>query len=363
MMFLVSMQAENLVGIAEIAEIAKVSKQVVNNWRQRYEGFPRPLRNLQSGPVWNQEAVTIWLKAFKGETTHVLSFINLKGGVGKTTVAVAVAEFLAQEHRKRVLVADLDPQTNATVTLIPEKKWAEMDLAGRTIAQLFADKLNQGHIPPKFDIEQSIARQVSTINDGIAKLDLLPSSVQLIDIQDRLPVIAMLNNYAEKPIDILKNAIEPILGAYDYVIIDCPPSLGDVTKNGLRISTGYFIPTIPDILSTWGIYQIVNSVQQLSKTIGVEIPPLGIIATKVQGNDLHRSVINDMRNNRLGHFAEGTIPQPPLLKAEIPQTIDVARGVDIDADLRTLKGKYGRAYDSFKLLAQEIKDICEKKKS
>jgi len=357
------MQAENLVGIAEIAEIAKVTKQVVNNWRQRYEDFPRPLRNLQSGPVWNQEAVAIWLKAFKGEATHVLSFINLKGGVGKTTVAVATAEFLAHEHRKRVLMIDLDPQTNATVTLIPEKRWLEMDRSGRTVAQLFADKLNQPHIPAKFDIEQSIARQVSTVNDGITKLDLLPSSIQLISIQDRLPVIAMLNNYAEKPIDILKSAIEPIIGAYDYVLIDCPPSLGDVTKNGLRISTGYFIPTIPDILSTWGIYQIVQNIKQLSDTISRDIPPLGIIATKVQANDLHRSVINDMRNKRLGHFAESDIPQPPLLTAEIRQTIDVARGADVDADLRTLKGKYGRAYDDFKILAQEIHDICEKKKS
>ncbi len=287
----------------------------------------------------------------------MLSFINLKGGVGKTTVAVAVAEILAQEHKKRVLVIDLDPQTNATVTLIQEKKWQEMDQTGRTIAQLFTDKLNQPHVPPKFDIEQSIAHQVSTINDGIAKLDLLPSSIQLIGIQDRLPVVAMLNNYAEKPIDILKNAIEPILGGYDYVIIDCPPSLGDITKNGLRISTGYFIPTIPDILSTWGIYQIVDNIRQLSKTISLEIPPLGIIATKVQGNDLHRSVINDMRNKRLGHFADGTVPQPPLLRAEIPQTVDVARGADIDADLRTFIGKYRRAYEPFKLLTQEIKDI------
>ncbi|HZM03838.1 MAG TPA: AAA family ATPase [Candidatus Saccharimonadales bacterium] len=355
------MKADNLVGIAEIAEIAKVSRQVVSNWRHRYEDFPPPIRTLQSGPVWNREAVEIWLKAYKGDSTHVLSFINLKGGVGKTTTAVAVAELLAQEHRKRVLLVDLDPQTSATVSLIKEEKWAEMDREGRTIAQLFSDKLNP-HIPKKFDIERAIARQVSTINDGIAKLDLLPSSIQLIAIQDKLPMIAIFNNYAEKPIDILKNAIEPILGAYDYVIIDCPPSLGDVTKNGLRISTGYLIPTIPDILSTWGIFQIVQSVKELANTIGLQIPPLGIIATKVQGNDLHRRVISDLRNKRLGHFGEGSTPQPPLLAAEIPQTVDVARGADPDSDLRTFKGKYGKAYEPLKSLVLEIRGLCEKKK-
>jgi chromosome partitioning protein len=76
------------------------------------------------------------------EKTHILSFINLKGGVGKTTTAVAVAEMLAQEERKHVLLIDLDPQTNATVTLISEEKWAEMDREGRTVAQLFEDRLN-----------------------------------------------------------------------------------------------------------------------------------------------------------------------------------------------------------------------------
>lgn len=95
------------------------------------------------------------------------------------TTSVGVADILAQEHRKHVLVVDLDPQTNATVTLIKEEKWLEMDKEGRTIAQLFADKLNP-QIPPRFDIERAIARQASTINDGIAKLDLLPSSISLI---------------------------------------------------------------------------------------------------------------------------------------------------------------------------------------
>jgi chromosome partitioning protein len=218
--------------------------------------------------LWDRETICEWLKFRSGMATHVLSFINLKGGVAKTTTAVGVAEMLAEKHRKRVLVIDLDPQTNATVTLIKEEKWAELDRSGRTVAQLFMDKMNP-HLPPRFDIKQAITHQVSTINDGIARLDLLPSSIQLISIQDRLPMIAMLNNYALKPIDILKDALDPVLERYDYVVIDCPPSLGDITKNGLRISTGYIIPTIPDILSTWGIYQIVENIYQHSQTLWV----------------------------------------------------------------------------------------------
>lgn len=357
------MASTNIVGISEIAEFARVTKQAVANWRQRYDDFPQPIQNLQSGPVWDREKVEAWVKSFKGEETHVLSFINLKGGVGKTTTAVAVAEILAQEDRKHVLLVDLDPQTNATVTLISEEQWAEMDRDGRTVAQLFADKLNP-HDPPKFDPERAIARRVSTINNGIARLDLLASSIQLIDLQDRIPMIALSGNFTANPLDILKNALQSILESYDYVIIDCPPSLGTVTKNGLRISTGYVIPTIPDILSTWGIYQIVDNIDRFAKDIGRPIPALGIVATKVQGNNLHARVIGDLKARRLGRFGgEGALPQPPLFASFISQAVAVARGADVDADIRTFRGKYGTAYDSLRNLTEEIRLICEKKKS
>ncbi len=352
---------ENLVGISEIAEISKVSKQAVANWRLRYDDFPKPLQQLQSGPVWRRESIEAWLKGFKGKETHVLSFINLKGGVGKTTTAVAVAELLAQEERKHVLLIDLDPQTNATVTLISEERWSEMDRDGRTIAQLFADRLNPREAP-KFDIETAVARRVSTINDGIARLDLLPSSIRLIDIQDLIPMIALAGNFTN-PIEIVRSALLPIIDRYDYVIIDCPPSLGTVTKNGLRISTGDVIPTIPDIVSTWGIYQIVDNIDRFTNDTGRSIPALGIVATKVQSNNLHRRVIEDLKAGRLGRFGEpGALSQPKLFASTIPQTVQVARGADVDADFRTFKGKYGDAYEPLRALTKEISSICEQKK-
>jgi len=356
------MAQQDLVGVAEIAEIAAVSKQAVANWRLRYDHFPKPLQQLQSGPVWSREAIEAWVKGFKGEDTHVISFINLKGGVGKTTTAVAIAEILAQEERKQVLLIDLDPQTNATVTLISEEQWADMDRDGRTIAQLFADRLNP-QSAPIFDIETAIARRVSTINDGIARLDLLPSSIRLIDLQDHIPMIALAGNFTTNPLEIVRGALQPIIDRYDYVIIDCPPSLGTVTKNGLRISTGYVIPTIPDIVSTWGIYQIVDNVDRFANNIGRPIPALGIVGTKVQKNNLHRRVMDDLRAGRLGRFGEaGALSQPLLFANSIPQTVDVARGADVELDFRTFKGKYGDAYESLKALTKEIRLGCEKKK-
>jgi chromosome partitioning protein len=357
------MGVQNLLGIAEVANLAGVSKQAVANWRTRYDHFPRPVQTLQSGPVWDREKIDTWVKAFKGEGTHVLSFINLKGGVGKTTTAVAVAEVLAHEERKHVLLIDLDPQTNATVTLISEEKWAELDSDGRTIAQLFDDRLNPQNAP-KFDIQNAITHRVSTINDGIARLDLLPSSIRLIELQDRIPMIALSGNFTANPLEILRTALTPVIDRYDYIIIDCPPSLGTVTKNGLRISTGYIIPTIPDIVSTWGIYQIVDNVTRFTQDMGRPIPALGIVATKVQANNLHRRVIADLQAGRLGRFGQGgDIVQPPLFASKVPQAVAVARGADVDAALRTFKGKYGDAYPALYDLTQEIKRLCEKKKN
>ncbi len=356
------MEQSELVGIAEVAEIAQVSKQAVNNWRVRFDTFPRPIQNLQSGPVWDREKIESWIKAFRNKETHILSVINLKGGVGKTTVSVAIAEILAQEEKKHVLLVDLDPQTNATVTLISEERWEEMDKNGQTVAQLFEDRLNPNE-PTKFDIHKAIVRNVSTINDGIARLDLLPSSIRLIDIQDRIPLIALAGNYTNNPLEILRVALQPVIERYDYIIIDCPPSLGTVTKNGLRISNGYIIPTIPDIVSTWGIYQIVDNVNRFANDLGRSIPALGIVATKVQSNNLHSRVIRDLKAGRLGKFSDpNMLEQPPLFSNTIPQTVDVSRGADVEADLRTFKKKYGSAYTALQGLTQEIKQQCETKK-
>ena len=154
----------------------------------------------------------------------IISFINLKGGVGKTTSAVALSEFLAVEHHQDVLLIDLDPQTNATTSLISERRWLQADQSGQTIKQLFDDYLAQGD--PRFDIHSAIISRVSNLAGGIFRLSLLPSSLGLIEIQDQLAMIPGLNRYAVNPIKILEDAIAPVLGRYDWVIIDCPPSLG-----------------------------------------------------------------------------------------------------------------------------------------
>lgn len=84
--------------------------------------------------------------------TYVISVINLKGGVGKSTLTVANSEILAGQFGKRVLVIDLDPQTNSTTMLIGEQAWESANVAGRTLASLFKDSLRSDDGAAQFDL-------------------------------------------------------------------------------------------------------------------------------------------------------------------------------------------------------------------
>src|SRR5579883_3313849 len=107
--------------------MAGVTTQAVANWRKRFASFPTPVVELRSGPVFRHEQVKKWLRSRRVPTAIVISTINLKGGVGKTTTTVAVAEMLSGCFFKRVLLIDLDPQTNATAMVIGEEKWAGLN--------------------------------------------------------------------------------------------------------------------------------------------------------------------------------------------------------------------------------------------
>src|SRR2546428_10524785 len=127
--------AGDLVGIAEIAELAGVSRAAVVNWRTRHSDFPSPVTTLQAGPVFSRDQVRKWLRARRGPVTTTIATINLKGGVGKTTTTVALGEVMAGEMGKRVLIIDLDPQTKATAMLIGEERWGRVNEYGNTIGR------------------------------------------------------------------------------------------------------------------------------------------------------------------------------------------------------------------------------------
>lgn len=281
--------------------------------------------------------------------THVFSMINLKGGVGKTTTSVALAETFSAESRRKVLVIDLDPQTNATVMLIGEDKWRELNDEGHTLAQLFKDALHPES--KKFNLERALQKKVSNVI-AARTVDLLPSSLDLIDIQDELINTPVGKYGAVRPFDILWRATKDLIAEYDIVIIDCPPNLGKITQNGLRMSQGFVIPTIPDILSTYGIPQIVRRVREFSEEVAEDIKPIGIIITKCQENS---NVHSNMRRQLNKKHRADSKNWPSLFNTIIPQANQIAAAAE-HARYSTLKQKWGYRglHERISTLAEEI---------
>ncbi|MBR0225853.1 MAG: AAA family ATPase [Thermoguttaceae bacterium] len=284
--------------------------------------------------------------------TKTIAFINLKGGVAKTTTTVGVAMTLAGAYGQKVLVIDLDPQTNCTTMLIGEDKWKELNGErgndpNYTLFSLFNDALKETH---DFDLEKTLQKGVGNV-DEVKTLDLLPSSLDMIEIQDKLATAPQGPFCAKNPVDIIKRAIRSIKNDYDYILIDCPPNMGLITLNGLRIADGFIIPTIPDHLSTYGIPQIIDRVKKFAEVIGEPIPCLGIVVTKfrVQSN-LHKSTKILLSKEKDAH----------MFTTVFSESNDIAAAAEYQ-HFSTLKEKWGNGkhYTSFERFTEEVIEAVE----
>ena len=289
------------------------------------------------------------------QMAKVVSFINLKGGVAKTTTTIQIAECLTQRHGKNVLVVDLDPQTNATAALIGNKRWIEVDKTGQTIHQLFSDLLDRTEI---FDISRAIINCEET-RDG--RLSLLPSSVRMLDIQDRLQDIASKTHNTIFPETAIKTQLHPVLTNYDYVLFDCPPNLGNLTKNGIEMSDWYIIPTVPDYLSTKGVPQIINKIEEIKKIRSLKINCCGLVFTKyISRSSIHQEVVRDFPETFGALFeAKGCYPGV-VFKTTMPQANQWSDAVEyIEDDQRNLEAKWGRSTSGSAPLYQHIESLTE----
>lgn len=283
---------------------------------------------------------------------HVISFINLKGGVAKTTTTVQLADTFAFMRRQKVLVIDLDPQTNATLALIGERRWEEADERGQTLAHLFLDLLSGTR---HFDATRAIVRGASNLNTIPAdmldqlpadvqygRVDVLPSSIRLIDVQDRMQDIANRTNFSLSPMSVVQRFVGPLFDRYDYVLIDCPPNLGFITQNGLEISDHYLIPTIPDRMSTYGIPQIAGKIDQLRRDRQLKIRALGVVVTKFQSNSSqHKQGMLNLPAQLEAAFRYTSEDTPPILETVLPQTNASAEAMLFEREVKNYPTKYG----------------------
>ncbi|MCV2219902.1 ParA family protein [Thauera sp. Sel9] len=223
----------------------------------------------------------------------VVSFINFKGGVGKTTLSVELAASLYKKFNSRVLMVDLDPQSNCTLYWLNEADWERQINEKGTLLSFFEACLDD----KPFDISSIIATPTRfakspwyqqfdlRLNRGIK---LVPSDMQLFGVDLRLAQRFGFEN--PKAQLFLKKALAAIDNQYDFIFIDCPPNLYLATQNGLFASQYYVVVALAEYLSTLGIAHIqasINSVfSSANNIIGTEAfkkPSLaGIVFNKVR---------------------------------------------------------------------------------
>ena len=198
----------------------------------------------------------------------VISISNHKGGCGKTTTSASLGKALSLKE-KRVLLVDLDSQRNLTGILLGRNKTPE-----RTI------------------FESLIGEKVLPIINISDNLDLVPSSLDLVGI-DRALAMIMGDNIEE--LLALRGLLDPIRGEYDYIIIDCPPSLGLLTRNALIASDGVIVPLTAEALPANGLVNLMDAIKAVKSGLNPKLSLYGILLTRYNRRRLNRIVEEGLR--------------------------------------------------------------------
>jgi chromosome partitioning protein len=223
--------------------------------------------------------------------TRIYTLANQKGGVGKTTTAINLGAYLAY-YGQRVLLVDLDPQANATSCLKVDKH----TVRGGTYEVLINDAPPAGYI----------------LHNPRLKLSILPSSPALAGGE-----VELVNELARE--NRLNNALQGIAGRYDYILIDCPPSLGLLTLNGLVAARdGVIIPVQCEYLALEGLSQLSSTLERVRKALFSELKVRGVVMTMFDSRtNLSNDVVQEVRRFFPDSVFEAVIPRTVRL-AEAP---------------------------------------------
>ena len=278
----------------------------------------------------------------------VVSVCNLKGGVGKTTLVMALAEYLASDtiFRSRVLVVDLDPQSNLTYAMMDESIWEqEFESKKRTLPYLFENPINflDDHNHNEFIVKSGVSNIRN--NNSFRCLHLIPSSPRLFEIQDELVPIHF-HTLNLKPVHILSHILKPYLKNYDYILIDCPPSLNSVVKSAFLISDFCLVPCVPSKISILGLNLILKHIWKFNDDHKHNLKALGIIISRYNGTLAQKE--------QLHHILDEPF-YPEVFNTKIPEKSKVAESIDFTYTM-THKQKYGDVHEVMKSLAQEFID-------
>ena len=246
----------------------------------------------------------------------IIAFANQKGGVGKTTSAINVASEIALEGKK-VLIVDFDPQGNATSGVGIRKKNGTP-----TIYDVIVGKIN---------VKNAI------VKTEFKNLSVIPSNMPLAAAEIEL---SEMENRAFK----LKNALDSIKDEYDYIVIDCPPSLGMLTINALTASDGVIIPMQCEYFALEGLTQILLTVKQVKKNYNPDVEFTGIIITMYNGRlNLSLNVLDELKK----HYAD------KLFKTPISRNVKLSEAPSYGMPIQYYD-KYAKGTDDYKEIAKEL---------
>jgi len=223
--------------------------------------------------------------------TRIYTLVNQKGGVGKTTTAVNLAAYLAALGQ-RVLLVDLDPQANATASLGVDKT--------KVVGGVYEALVHE--IPPGDNV----------LHSPQLKFALLPSAPALAGAEVEL--VSMLARENQ-----LRKALEKVNSHYDYILIDCPPSLGLLTVNGLVAArSGVVIPVQCEYLALEGLSQLTNTIARVRSALNPHLVMRGLVMTMYDGRaSLAQQVVKEVQKHFPGKVFKAIIPRSVRL-AEAP---------------------------------------------
>ena len=276
---------------------------------------------------------------------RIVSVVNMKGGVGKSTTVASLAEALASEGM-RVLVIDLDPQSNVSMMLAGQDRWIELRQSSRTIDDYFNQYVYGGE--PRF-FRDFIANRVSDISGDMA-LDLLISTPEFRYIERHA-----LEKWVAQGFDIRQlntrfsrlthSAIENVSDSYDLVLFDCPPGISMFAEAAIELSEFIVIPTIPDYVSRLGIFAFRKRALRSMEQRRFTDDRIWTLITKYeQHNGLHQSEAAMLKE------------QFNVFDTRIPQAEQIARAAEWSDQKRTLEQKYGEAALVIRKFAAEFRE-------
>ena len=263
------------------------------------------------------------------DNCKVIAVTNQKGGVGKTTTAVNLGAALAKQS-KNILLIDADPQGSLTVSL-GVRNPDSLDVSLATVMQ---------------DV---IEDRPFLKGDGIIHhaegMDLMPSNIELSGLET-----ALFNVMSRE--SILKNYVNKVKGDYDYVLIDCMPSLGMMTINALTAADSVIIPTQPNFLSAKGMDLLFRSIARVRRAINPELKIDGVLMTMVDGRTNNaRDVTASLR---------ATVGQKiRIFDTEIPHSVRAAECSQLGRSIFAHDPK-GRVAEAYEKLAEEVMALEER---